>query len=520
MLWLARKFADRFLLRKLDELTGMLRRLDGERSYYAAAAYNAGTAKMDQLVAYGQAESILGTDGGVLRRRLRALLRNNPNFAGLVGYICGKVLGANGILPQVKTDNEALNDEIETLFRREMCARKCDIRGIRNWRGWQASLLSERLTVGDGYGYWSEHRGRFVLEVFEVEDLCAMIGVGGDGRAVMDGIEYDDFGAVTAYHVQMARPGALDVLLDVQVIPAERVAHLFNAERPSQIRGVSEFVQAAVTMHDCDDADVAELTAIRASAYYGLHFQKDANTKTTAGMPGGLPTSLNSSATSTTSANALKVDMKPGMVHEWPGTVSLLDAKRPGGQYLPFVSWLMKKVAARLRVPYHVATADTTQANYSSARCASLPERDRFREDQAAIIMESRNAFRAWLTHAVLRGEVRLRRYTIDEIVDLTEWQKPGFEWIDISAEAEATKTDLATGRKTWSQMVSEAGKDPRDQIKAIKADMELAKQFGIAIPVCGVPAVDVVAGKNVKGSNTAAKEDLKPANEIAEEAV
>ncbi len=469
----------RGLFNRLFPSRALVSELWGQRSYLLGKLSDL-VSKMDQNATSRTADQILSCDGARMRERLRALARNNETAVAIMDYTRRRVVGSRGIWPQVKTESENLNDEIEKRFKR--ASRKIDLKGFRSWKGLQDTWVDEQLIGGEAFSYTAIHNGRFVVEPFEPEQLATwMFRSAASGNLVQDGIEYDSFGVPVAYWVNKITPGM--PITEADRIDADRVQHLFRASRPTQFRGEPEFAQTAVSLFDTTDANSAELMALRAAAYFGIHIKPDPVMH--GSMAGSFPTSLG--AVKDAATNEYKMTMKPGGINTVPAEVNLLDGKRPGNQFVPFVGSLLQRVAARHSAPYWAISGDTSKANYSSSRVAELPARDKHREAQELLIEKGcRQAFRAWLEYEIMVNGLRTRGYDVDEILDLTEWQKPGFEWVDLGAEADAVDFRLRTGLITWSQAVSELGRDPREQMNAILADKKLAAKIGVDIPICG----------------------------------
>lgn len=477
----------RGLFNRLFPSRAIVSELWGQRSYLLGKLSDL-VSKMDQNATSRTADQILSCDGPRMRERLRALARNNQLTAAIVDYTRRRVVGSRGIWPQVKTPSETLNKEIEKRFRR--ASRKIDLKGFRSWKGLQDTWVEEQLVCGEAFSYTAIYNGRLVVEPFEPEQLSSWLYKSkATGNLVQDGIEYDSFGVPVAYWVNKITPGM--PITESERIDASRVQHIFRASRPTQFRGESEFSQTAVGIFDTSDANYAELMALRAAAYFGIHIKPDA------GMPGSvagsLPTSLGARTDATT--NELKWSMKPGGINTVPAEVNLLDGKRPGNQFVPFVTSIMQGIAARHSAPYWAISGDTSKANYSSSRVAELPARDRHRDGQELLIEKGcREVFKQWLEFEILANGLRARGYTVDDIIEMTEWQRPGFEWVDLDAEANAVQFQIKHGLLTWSQAVAEKGRDPREQMEAIKADKALSDELGVKIPICGETMGELIA--------------------------
>lgn len=465
---------------------------------YAVGKPGSDYKKMDMLHGFKYGDDALDADRALTLRRVRILVENNLTAKVILWYIKRRVLGHKGIMPSVKTSSTTFNKQVEKAFYTwAFGPNKIDYSGTRNFYDAQTLWLMEMITTGEGFSYWVMGEGNFTLENFEVEQLLNLysrsipVGIVGNKYSIHEGIEYDGRKAL-AFYIEWVEPGQMYRYDKYVKVPSSQVQRLSKTTRPTATRGESEFVTTLKTMYDISDADVAELTALRAAAYFGLHV------KPAPGQEGAISIKNMGGKKSTTPTIVdgeqecrNKISAKPGSVNVLAADVSLLDANRPGNVYLPFTSALTKKVAAAHGLPYVPVSGDASQANYSSSRVASMPEVDRFKEDQETIITKGCvPVFHNWLVWATMKGLITPpKRTSLEEIAyHLTEWQVRGQEWVDIKAELERKRFELESGISTWSQIVSASGKDPIDQVELIKKDAELAEKYDVKIPLCGVP--------------------------------
>lgn len=487
-------------------LESAVERLSEQRAWMAAEISNV-TAKLDAYSSRRSAGEEWTTQQPTLRRRLRGLYDNNDLMAGIVDQVVEGMLQSDGILPSLETPDEALNEDVEAAFMADASA--LDLKGIRGLWELQATWISEFLIAGESMDYWGVLDGQFFSEPFEPEQLASFGASASNTNTISDGIEYDPFGRRVAYWVTPTQPGVPYSAIPVRV-EASRVSHWMGQPlRPTQWRGRSEFAQTAIPLHDLTDADLAELTAIRASAYFGLHIKPmdDAPTEAT------LPTALGAAPSPAGKNSEYSVSMRPGGINTIPADVSLLDGKRPGNQYVPFHTKREQNIGARHRLPYHKISGDMSQVSYSSAVISELVSEQRFECAMARMAERKlRPLFRAWLNVNWLSGRISLGSFTPDEAMRFFSPQFNGFPWIDGANKARAIEEKIRLGVWTWPQVIERysPGKTARRQLEALKKAQQLRDESGIPIPLVGQSGVVEPDGGD-GGSGTSAPPPRNP---------
>ena len=167
-----------------------------------------------------------------LRSRSRYETANNPWIAGMVRTQAYDIIGTGPRL-QVLSDKSKLNNAIEADFaawaRAIHLAQKLHTMRMAQARDGEAFavlITNNKLTT------------KIKLDLQLVEADCIRADYNGEHTATeVDGIFYDAAGNPTRYNV-LPHPGGLDTGERGTSVPADRVIHLYNADRPGQHRGV------------------------------------------------------------------------------------------------------------------------------------------------------------------------------------------------------------------------------------------------------------------------------------------
>lgn len=197
---------------------------------------------------------------------------------------------------------------------------------------------------------------------------------------IRDGIEFSAFGKPLANWIACPPASLYQSQPDTQSLfshsfmrrPARlghrpNVFHLFRYETEEQTRGVSPLSTGIKLFRNLSDALDSELFAkvIAASFPVFIALEDDtANLPPEIRQSYGMPNAADS--------NERLMDFGPGTItfgrpNEKP---QILENKRPGANFPPFIEIVLRALAASLGVPYESLTKDFSKTNYSSMRAA------------------------------------------------------------------------------------------------------------------------------------------------------
>lgn len=434
------------------------------------------------------ANNLWETEGRRVKFVGRELVRNSATAARIVDLVAQRTVGRDGIRLRVATGDRELDEQIEQAFWE--WSTQADPRG-HSLRMLQHQMARELAVAGEAFATWFQSGGRFWLRTFEAEDLDETTGSTTTSTTTsMCGVQYDDLGRAVSYRVARYRPGGLRDYTDYVELPASQVYHVFLADRPGASRGTSPFDAAADLLQKLDNGNEAELDALRLSAYFGLHVRTSQPADEVAqgigimeggdGAPAPLPGADGETA----------INFHPGgFVNIGDYDAQLLAANRPGGSYLPFVQMLLRQVAARFGLPYAAVSGDYSQNSGVNGRLEELTTQGG--SFGWGLLLEERflqPMFADWCRWAFISGLFDFRGLTPEDVAKAASWIHPGFAYLDPQREAQARQIMISTGLLTWSQAVAETGKDPYEQMLALKKEALQAAEVGVSIPGVGTP--------------------------------
>ncbi len=279
------------------------------------------------------------------------------------------------------------------------------------------------------------------------------------GRRIVQGVEFDAIGRRVAYWMWTRHPGermfSTAALASVRV-PAEQVLHVYDVDRPGQVRGVTEFVATLMKMYDLDNYDEADLVRKQMEACIAMIVTQ------AEGVEG--PTMGDVKRNPQT--GAVIEEMSPGMVpYLRPGEQVQFNNPPASGNFSADLAARLRSIAAGLGVTYEQLTGDLSQVNYSSLRHGLLEFRAwvEYVRWQVLIPQLCGPVWRRFIDRAYLAGLISAVDYSV-------EWSCPPFQMVDPYKDGMAAELAVRTGALTWAQMVAERGYDPDDQLDEIAA--------------------------------------------------
>lgn len=413
----------------------------------------------------------------ILRRRARYERDNDPHFDGLAKTLAYDLIGTGPRL-QLTVPVELFEEANQVTKSFAAWMRAGNI--VEKLR-----LLIEAAPVdGETFGQFItnaavNHPVKLDLKVMETEQIATpghlnpavSMGPGTDANGdptilTTDGIEFDNSGNPTYYHVLRQHPGeGIPFGLQFDRVPAFQMVHWFRPRRPGQIRGVTQFASSL---------PIGAQTRRYANAVLSA-------AETAANIAGILKTNTPADASdSTLEVKTMEeIDIPRNSLMTVPGDwdISQLDAKQPTSSYRDFIDSKRNEMARPVMAPFNVMSGNSSGYNYSSGRLDHLPyqryvwiERERFR----VLVLDK--LFLAWLEEASTRGLVPAELGPVDTWEWCWHWD--GFSSIDPFKDANATEMRLQLNLTTLMEECAAEGKDWREVIdqRAIEREYMLSK--------------------------------------------
>lgn len=136
-----------------------------------------------------------------------------------------------------------------------------------------------------------------------------------------------------------------------------------------------------------------------------------------------------------------------------------------------FIKTMSRIISAGQGISYEATSRDLTQANYSSARQATIEDEETFIPEQQKLKDEFLDeAYETFVISAVLSGAIECPDFWAKKDTYLAhEWNRKPKKWIDPIKEANANKVAVATGQKTLADLWREDGRDYMEVLDEMK---------------------------------------------------
>lgn len=447
------------------------------------------------------------TDSGyrdTVRARARDMERNSDITNALIGASVRNIVGT-GIRVQVKinkrdgTEDTVTSKFVASEFERWCNARNCDVGKRVDFKQMQKMAVRRMKVDGelifiklyDGAG-----RVPFRLQMSEADNLDTFL-YEWQGNKVYSGVEVDAYNAPVAYHFRMYDLWGMQTG-KTQRIPAEKIIHLFDPRRPTQVRGVSELASSLPRLRDIDSYLEAESVKARIAACLGVFIRKQ--------IPGNL-NALGRQSTDEATGN-VQEKLSPGMIMRLqPGDdISVVS---PGGvptTLTDFTRTQQRLAGSGQGLSYEATSRDYSQTNYSSARQGLLEDQKTYGDAQDYLVEHfCKEIYTEWFISAVLAGVldtvIRPAEFWRDKDRFLNHgWITPGWAWIDPLKEVKANEAALGLGLDTRTRIAASQGREFEDDVRQLSKEKKLMQELGIWVE----PAKEVANNDQAQDDGTA----------------
>lgn len=415
-----------------------------------------------------------------LRRRARALFRDDPYVTGAVREFVQNIVGEQGIRPHPRNlgadgkPAEKANKALVEAFKLWGKKKTASVDRRLSWIALQDRIIES--WVIDGEAIIRKHKGfrnafGFSLELIDPDLLDEQFNRDQDsqGNAIYMGVEVDKWGAPVAYHFwshHPAEPGRRERIR----VPADEIIHLFKQKRAKQVRGVSLLTAVIFRLKMLGAYEDAEVTGARISSSKMGFFET-------------IPEWLDSFE-QPAPGEKIVMDVAPGSFEQLPPGMKFTawDPQHPGGHVEKFVKTILRSIAVGTGMAYTTLTGDLEGTNYSSIRAGLLSERDFWRRCQAWVASEvHEDVFENWLEIAILTPLLALPSKIAERWTDI-EWRGRGWKWVDPYNDARANEMMLSLGLTSRQRLCADMGIEFEDMIADLKRENELADAAGVYI--------------------------------------
>lgn len=437
-----------------------------------------------------------------LRGIAREMCRNNPYAANGAAKLAQYMVGT-GIRFHVYR-NGVKDKDLTALARQHLETTACDADGRHNFYGLQ--LLAAQTMVVSGEVLlrrrWRRKRDRlpapFQIQVLEPDWMHMLTSVPLEAGAVrIQGIQFDAIGRRVGYWLWSRHPGSvLPLNLDVKLVPAEDIAHVYRTHRPGAVHGESWFAPVIVRIKDFGEFEDAQLVRQKIAACFAAF---------RIGDPNGDPQPTEDSNGQPLTERPDSFAIEPGIIEDLPPGSTVEFAEPPGvGDYEPYSRVSRQAISAGLGLPYEIMTGDLANVSFISGRIGRLDFKQAVEAWQKNILIPQlceptgRWLLDAWEMQGIDTSSVTIR------------WTPPRFAMMSPETEVPANRDAVRSGQLTFSQMCRANGDDPDEVLDELEQDKAEFERRGLILD-CDPSKVTQVgnavqitpAQMDAKGGNT-----------------
>lgn len=410
-------------------------------------------------------------DAAELRVRARSLVQSVPYVARAIEVLVSHTIGT-GISPRSLAP-PAQAARIDALW--DQWAEQADADGLGNFyslqsRAYRAMEVDGEVLIRirprastDGLAVPMQ------LQLLEIDWLDSRKTGTVNGNSIINGIEYNALGKVSAYWLFDHHPGENLGSLRRSAsrpVPASRIIHLYRPERPGQGRGFSRLATVIARVRDLSIYEDAELSrknletrlSVLATGDLNQLQQPDASTGSEGLKSGELGQLASGGVTA----------LPPGM------SLTVVEPKAAPG-YVDYVADSRHIIAAGIGVPYESMTGDMTKVNFSSARIRRIDfKRDVEQLQWLLLIPQLCQRVRAeFYEFAVMAGQLQRATWRDD-------WSTPKWEYVNPSQDVKADADEIAAGLSSFSEKLRQRGYKPDLVFSELKTDIDRLQADGV----------------------------------------
>lgn len=435
----------------------------------------------------------------VLRERSRDLYMGTPIATSAIKTLRTNVVGS-GLRLKSQIDYELLGlsdeqvDKLETNIEREFSlwadSVNCDLARLNNFYELQQLVFMSSLMCGDAFALlpYTKRVGMpydLRVQLIEADRICDPYYKG--TQNISAGVECDDNGEITAYHIANFHPLATYksnyTWTKVDAFGAKtgrrNVIHIMESERIGQRRGVPILAPVIEALKQLGRYTEAELMAAVISGMFTVFIEsKNANDDVPIGQTISADDQVDSDdENSYELGNGAIIALGEGE------TAKETNPGRPNTAFDGFISSVCKQIGAALEIPNDLLLKQFN-ASYSASRAALLEAWKMFRMRRTWLGNDfCQPIYEEWLSEAVAKGRIYAPGFFDSPIIRKAycnaEWSGPSPGQLDPVKEANAAVIRLKNGFSTRSKETVELTggdfvKNNRQRIKEEKMRKEL----------------------------------------------
>jgi len=404
------------------------------------------------------------------RTRLLALSRklfyNNSIVRAAIRDKAAYSVGSS-ITPQANSGDPAWDNAAESWWAE--WSKQPEISGRHDMRRLQM-LVSEAVDR-DGEIFCILTNKRDGMPAVQVVESHRVANPPDKANEIVDGVSLDRYARPLAYHVV---EGDQFNNRTSRRIQADLMLHVYEPERPDQVRGYPAVAVALNNLLDRDELLRFEMQAAKIGSSIGLVVQNAQGGVGAEGFFGDLSKSSGESLTRETVFGG-------GMIPRLKATerIESFMMNRPNEKLDAHLEQYIRAAALGLGLPYEFIW-DTSAIGGVAQRFIMAKAARAFAARQDVLI----SSFLGKLWNYAIANAVRSGQLPMNPNWRRVHWQTPRSITVDVGREAQARRDDVKAGLMTLADFFGEQGLDWKTAMQEIAAERQFAADLGIVVGV------------------------------------
>jgi capsid protein len=365
---------------------------------------------------------------------------------------------------QMRTDDDDLNNQIESLMKVWQRPANCDVCGRHSFSKMLRMFESRRTVDGDVFALKLQTGS---LQAIEGDRIRQPDQNTSDGTWY-NGIRVNLAGA-TAEYALWDRDNVSDRFQFSRNVPARNMIQHGYFDRFDQVRGVSPLAAAINSFQDVYEGIDYALAKMKVEQLFALVFKRDAEV----GM--GTTSGTESEGYEVNFGNGpVQLDLNPG------DDAQFLKTDNPGSNTREFINMVLSIAMKALDLPYNFF--DESHTNFFGSRSAWLLY-DRSCQHKRADVLELLRKVTVWkLQQWIVSGDLRLPQgMTVGDLQ--FEWVHRGMPWWDPAKEINGAVAAIKAGLDNPYRICKETGRgEYEENVDAIAKAMAYAREKGVPL--------------------------------------
>lgn len=438
----------------------------------------------------------------------RKLFYNNAIVRSAIRDKAAYSVGS-GITPQANSGDPAWDDAAEAWWAE--WAKSPEISGRHDMRRLQV-LVSEAVDR-DGEIFCVLTNRRDGMPAVQVVESHRVANPPDKANEIVDGVTLDRFARPLAYHVVEGDTFSQRTSRRIQ---ADLMLHVYEPERPDQVRGYPAVAVALNNLLDRDELLRFEMQAAKIGSSIGLVVQNATGSTGAEGFFGDLSKANGENLTRETVFGG-------GMIPRLKSTerIESFMMNRPNEKLDAHLEQYIRAAALGLGLPYEFIW-DTSALGGVGQRFIMAKAARAFAARQDVLI----SSFLGKLWSYAIANAIRSGQLPMNPNWRHVHWQTPRSITVDVGREAQARRDDVKAGLMTLADFFGEQGLDWKTAMQEIAAERQFASDLGIIVGVertQGATVIDPVptgdGGSTPPASTDAAMQSEEKPIELSERA-